>query len=287
MPTLCGAIIARDAERTIGRCLDSLAWADSLLVVVDDRTVDATAELAVRHGARVEVRPFQDFARQRNAALELAASDWVLFVDDDEVVTPELAEEARRAVDAGEPDIAGYWVPRRNILFGRWVRHTGWGPDYQLRLLRSRDARYREDRTVHELVDLHGKAGYLSSPLVHYNYATLKEFLHRQRRYARMEAADMRRRGLRIKPWSYLLQPWRQFWRRFITWEGYRDGVLGLVLSSLMAYYELVTYLELRRLWRSQPGSPVEQRIPRADAEMPPGPAGASKSGPPAQDHRA
>jgi glycosyltransferase involved in cell wall biosynthesis len=224
-------------------------------VVVDDRTVDTTAEIAARRGARVEVRAFVDFARQRNAALRMAASDWVFFVDDDEVVTPELAQEIRGIVDSGEGHKVGYWVPRKNILFGRWVRHTGWSPDYQLRLLHARDAAYREDRTVHELAVLHGEEGYLHNPLVHYNYSTLAEFCGRQRDYAAMEAADLFRRGVRAKPQNYLLQPWRQFWRRFVTWQGYRDGAIGLLLSSLMAYYELRTYLDLRKLWRTPRGS--------------------------------
>ncbi len=252
MATICGAIIARDAAHILDRCLDSLAWADTLLVVVDDRTTDATAEVAARHGARVEVRPFLDFARQRNAALRLAGADWVLFVDADEVVTRELAEEVRR-VTAGASPASGYWIPRRNILFGRWVRYTGWSPDHQLRLLRCRDATYLEDRTVHELVDLRGEAGYLQNPIIHYNYATLGEFHRRQRFYASMEAADMHRRGVRTKPQNYLLQPWRQFWRRYVRWQGYRDGGLGLLLSLLMAYYELVTYVELRSLGRVRP----------------------------------
>ncbi|MGE5620124.1 MAG: glycosyltransferase family 2 protein [Sphingomonadaceae bacterium] len=249
MATICGAIIARDAADTIERCLASLAWTDGQVVVVDDRTADATAEIAARRGALVDVRPFVDFARQRNAALQLAATDWVLFVDDDEVVTDELAAEIRATIESPKP-AAGYWIPRKNLLFGRWVRHAGWSPDYQLRLLRRQDAHYREDRTVHELVDLRGEAGYLRNRLVHHNYSSLHEFLARQRTYAAMEAADMFRRGVRVKPRNYLLQPWRQFWRRYVTWQGYLDGGLGLLLSLLMGYYELRTYLELGRMWR-------------------------------------
>ncbi|MHB0869297.1 MAG: glycosyltransferase family 2 protein [Chloroflexota bacterium] len=250
MATICGAIIARDAAQTIGRCLASLSWTDSRLVVVDDRTVDSTAEIAARVGARVAVKGFVDFARQRNAALEMAEAEWVFFVDDDEVATEELAAEIRAIVESPNP-AAGYWVPRKNVLFGHWVRHAGWSPDYQLRLLRRRDASYRGDRTVHELVELQGEAGHLRNPLIHHNYASLGEFRSRQRFYAAMEAVDMFQRGVRIKPQNYLLQPWRQFWRRYVVWQGYRDGGLGLLLSILMGYYELRTYLELSRLRRA------------------------------------
>ena len=251
MSTVCAAIIARDAADTIERCLLSLQWADSLLVVVDDRTRDATAELARSIGARVELHGFEDYARQRNAALRIADSDWVLFVDADEVVTPELAEEVRCITGLYEGAAPGYWIPRRNIILGRWVRHAGWSPDYQMRLLRRADASYREDRIVHEVVDLKGQAGYLRNPLLHYNYSTLGEFMERQRHYARMEAVNRLRQEVRIKPQNYILQPWRQFWRRYVTLEGYREGWLGLLLSALLGYYELRTYLDLRALQRS------------------------------------
>ncbi len=251
MATVCAAVIARDAASTIERCLRSLSWADGLLVVVDDRTADATAEIARSIGARVEHRRFEDYARQRNAALDLAEADWVFFVDADEVATEDLAQEVRCITGLYEGTAPGYWVPRRNIILGRWVRHAGWSPDYQMRLLRRAEARYREDRMVHELVDLGGRpAGYLRNPLVHYNYGTLGEFCTRQRHYARMEAMNRKQQGVRIKPQNYLLQPWRQFWRRFVTLEGYREGWLGFLLSALLGYYELRTYLDLRAIQR-------------------------------------
>ncbi len=245
MSSVCGAVIARDAERTIARCLRSLAWADSLLVVLDDRTTDDTCGIASRLGAMVEKRTFADFARQRNAALDLIECEWVLFADADEVVTPELAAEVRAVTADSARTEAGYWIPRKNIIFGRWIRHAGWSPDYQLRLLRRDRARYREDRIVHELVELQGEAGYLSNPFIHYNYTTFGEFIDRQRRYASLEAANRYHRGLRARPHNYLLQPWREFWRRYVLLDGYKEGLLGLVLSVTLAYYEFKTYVEM------------------------------------------
>lgn len=252
MATICAAVIARDEEKNIERCLRSLAWADSMLVIIDDRTTDGTASIAETCGAAVTVRHFLDYARQRNAALEVADTEWVLFVDADEIVTPELASEVR-TVTADASATAGYWIPRKNILFGHWIRHAGWSPDYQLRLLRRRCAHYQEGRTVHELVDLDGAAEYLKCLLIHYNYDTLQQFIVKQRAYTAMTALDMFRRGIRVKPQNFLLQPWRQFWRRYILLQGYRDGWLGLLLSALLAYYELKTYLRLRILWKSYP----------------------------------
>ena len=222
-------------------------------MVVDDRTMDGTVAKAQARGARVEVRPFADFARQRNSALEMARAEWVLFVDADEVVTHELATEVRETLGKAREEIAGYWIPRKNLLFGRWIRHAGWSPDRQLRLLRRDRARYREDRTVHELVDLQGDAGHLRTPFVHYNYDTIGQFVAKQKVYASMEAADLYRRGIRPRPQNYLLQPWRQFWRRYVLLEGFKDGALGLILSLLLAYFEWRTYVELRSLWRGKP----------------------------------
>ena len=197
MDRICAAVIARDAANTIEACLLSLSWADDLLVVVDDRTTDDTGKLAAACGARVTLRKFKDYASQRNAALAIAEGDWVLFVDADEEVPPALASEIRSLVDVVDTRMAGYWVPRDNILFGRSFRYAGWYPDYQLRLLRRGRATYRTDRSVHELVLLDGESGHLSSTIVHHNYDRLSQFVSRQKVYAGMEAADMFKRGVR------------------------------------------------------------------------------------------
>ena len=237
-------VLTRNEEKNIGPCLESVAWADEL-IVLDALSEDKTVEIARTHGARVHQRPFRDFAAQRNAALELATHEWVFFVDADERATPELAAEVRRVIEGEEP--VGWWVPRRNYIFGRWVRHAGWSPDYQLRLFRRDRGRYDEAREVHELVLLDGPAGYLENPLTHYNYESLAQFFARQEVYIGYEARIMHRQGLRARPHNFVLQPLREFRRRYVELEGYKDGWLGLLLSLLMAYYELVKY---GKLWR-------------------------------------
>jgi len=195
-------------------------------------------------GAKVHQRPFVNYPLQRNAALQLASRDWVFFVDADERVTPDLAEEIRRVAD--ETAFVGWWVPRKNYIFGKWIRHAGWFPDYQLRLLRRDRARYDETREVHELVDLDGEAGYLESPMTHYNYDTVEQFRAKQDLYVDYEARMMLEAGQRAKPHNFILQPLRQFHWRYFALEGYKDGWHGLLLSFLMAYYELV---RLKKLW--------------------------------------
>ena len=245
MTQLSTVTLARDEERNIGDCLASLAWADERIVLLDPRTRDRTGELARQAGARVCERPFTNFADQHQAALALASHDWVFSVDADERVTPELAEEVRQVIR--QPGPVGWWVPRHNVIWGRCIRHAGWYPDYQLRLMRRDRARYDPLRQVHELVELDGQAGHLTHPLVHYNYRTVGEFLLKTGRYTALEAEILRQAGVRPRWRSLVGQPAREFWRRYLTLQGYRDGGHGLLLCLLMAYYAGLTYWRLRR----------------------------------------
>jgi len=237
--SVTAAVIARDEEANVLSCLETVAWAEERLVL-DGGSADRTVELAREAGARVERRPFDDFARQRNAAMALAANDWILFVDADERVTPELAQEVRETVDRPEHD--GYFIPRFNYIFGKVMRATGWYPDYQMRLLDRRHARYDEAVPVHEVVRLdRGEPGYLRQHFIHYNYATLGQFLRKQERYSAFEAKHLRATGpVRLR--SVLSMPVREFIRRFWQLQGWRDGGHGLLLSLLMAYFTFRRY---------------------------------------------
>ena len=233
---LTAAVIARDEERNIADCLDSLAFAAERLVLVAAQTVDGTREVARLHGARVEERLFDNFAAQRDAALPLASCDWVLFVDADERVTPALRDEIGRTL--AEPGgVRGYWIPRHNLLMGRVVRHAGWYPDHQLRLLQRNFAHFDPERPVHELALVDGPVGQLREPLVHYNYASLAEFVRKQERYAALEADRWLSMYGRPRGRAIIGQPLREFWRRYVTLGGYREGRLGFVLCALLAYY--------------------------------------------------
>jgi len=248
MAEISVVVLARNEEKNIGPCLETLQWADEL-VVLDSFSDDATVEIAQDMGAEVYQRRFVDYPSQRNTALQLASKEWVFFVDADERATAELAEEIRRVVD--EVGLVGWWVPRKNYIFGKWIRHAGWFPDYQLRLLRRDRAQYDEEREVHELVDLDGEAGYLESLMIHYNYDTIQQFRARQDIYTDNEARMMFESGERARLRNIILQPLRQFHWRCITLEGYKDGWHGLLLSLLMAYYEFVKY---KKLWRFDEG---------------------------------
>jgi hypothetical protein len=233
---LTAAILARDEERMLPECLASVAFADERLVLVDAATVDRTREVARLSGARVEERALDTFAAQRDAALRLSQGDWVLFVDADERVTPALRQEVLATI-AHPKARRGFWIPRHNYLMGRVVRHAGWYPDYQLRLLERGQAHFDPLRPVHEVALVDGGVGYLCEPLVHFNYATLAEFLRKQERYCHLESERWRATYGRPRARAVLGQPAREFWRRYITLQGYREGPLGLVLSAVLAYY--------------------------------------------------
>jgi (heptosyl)LPS beta-1,4-glucosyltransferase len=245
-PTLAVVVLARDEERNIHDCLQSVSWADKRCVLVDPRSTDRTVELALGAGAAVQQHPFVGFADQRNAALAMFEADWIFFVDADERGTPGLAPEVRRVIR--RESAVGWWVPRRNYIWGHWIRHAGWYPDYQLRLLKRGFARYDPARQVHEVVILEGPEGYLQNPLIHYNYATVRQFLQRQDFYADYEASMLVKHGGRPKPHNLVLQPLREFRRRYLTLRGYKDGGHGLLLSLLMAYYTFVAYFRARRM---------------------------------------
>jgi hypothetical protein len=234
---LGAVVITYNEEAHITACLESLRFADEHLVF-DSFSTDRTVSLAEAWGARVLQRPFDHYAGQRNAALEAVAGrvDWVLFVDADERVPDALADEVR---DALHTDAAAYRIPRDNILFGRLTRGAGWWPDYQTRLLRMGRAHYDPQRQVHEVVVLDGLLGTLRNPITHYNYRDVAQFMEKQRRYTAYDAQILYQQGYHPRPHQYLTQPLRHFWWRFVTLRGYRDGLHGLRLSALMAWYEL------------------------------------------------
>lgn len=247
MAELAAVVLTRNEERHIGDCLDSLAWAGER-VVFDDFSTDCTVEIAKTQGARVVEHRFENFAAQRNAALDAVEARWILFVDADERATPALAEEVLRVIGLeGERARAGWWVPRHNYMIGHRMRGGGWYPDHQLRLLRRDRARYDPAHPVHEIVILDGEAGYLENPFIHYNYDTVAQFRQKTGRYTTFEAQILHEQGVRVRPWTYVTMPLREFWRRFVKLEGYRDHVYGLLFCGLMAWYTLATYLQLRR----------------------------------------
>ena len=243
-------VLTKDEERDLPACLASAVGLAQRLVVLDSGSRDRTLEIARSFTPHVYVRMFTGYASQRNAALALADTTWILFLDADERLTPAGRAELRAVLADGDdrPEGApvGYAFPRHNDFFGRILQGGGWWPDYQLRLFRRDRARYDAGHEVHEIVLLDGPQACLREPLLHRNYDSWSEFHAKQRDYANYHADDLARRGIRPRPWTYATQPIREFRRRFVTLGGWRDGTLGVALGLSMAWYEGSAYWQLR-----------------------------------------
>lgn len=260
MPRLSVIIITKNEAATLGPALDSVAWADER-VVVDSESTDETAEIGRRAGARVVVRPWPGYAAQKNHAAGLAAHDWVLSLDADERVTPELAREIQ-ALLRQEPPARGYRVPRVTFAFGRWLRSTDWYPDRQLRLYDRRRGRWNESRRVHESVQLDegGTPAVLSGELQHVGYRGLAHHVGTINRYTTLAAQDMADGGRRASVGDLLVQAPLAFLRNYLLRGGIRDGSVGLVVSLMNAYYVLLKYAKLWELQRAAPASRPDAR---------------------------
>jgi hypothetical protein len=258
---LAAIVLTHNEQSHIGECLDTLAWVPHR-VVVDDGSCDRTVQIARERGAQVIDHALQNFAAQRDFALGAVEAEWVLFVDADERVTPGLAQQVSHLLSDPESlEYAGWWIPRHNIMIGHQMRGGGWYPDHQLRLLRRTKARYDPSHPVHEIVILDGEAGYLDEHFLHYNYDSVAQFRRKMRRYTAFEAEILHEQGARLRPWTLLSMPLREFWRRFITLRGYRDHLYGLLFCGLMSWYTFITYRHLGRIRRSRantalPGTP-------------------------------
>ena len=239
-------ILTRDEERMIVDCLQSLKLLDAPVSILDSGSTDATMRLASEFDVEIHTRAFDGFASQRNAALELATADWVLFMDADERLTPELCAEIPRAISSAGPEIAAYSIPRRNIAFGRVLNGGGWWPDYQTRLLRRDRCRYRAEHEVHEVVEANGITMALSNSMVHLNYETRLEFIRKQRQYTEMRISSTPGTAIPRRR-RYAGAPVREFLRRFVAMHGFRDGLDGLMMAGTLAIEEIRTVHGLRR----------------------------------------
>jgi glycosyltransferase involved in cell wall biosynthesis len=249
MPRLSVFIIALNQEANIGPCLESVSFADEI-VVVDTGSTDRTVELARAYTDRVIDAPWEGFGRTKNYALDQARGDWVFSLDTDERVSPALREEILAVVRADGP-LNGYRVPRKNYFCGRWIRHLGWYPDYTLRLFRRGQGRFR-DREVHEEVVVAGPVGTLTTPLDHYSYLSVSEYVTRMDRYARLAAQELAKAGRRPYPGELFVRPFFSFLHLYFIRLGFLEGTPGYTLAVLMSMYKFLKYYYLRELARGR-----------------------------------
>jgi (heptosyl)LPS beta-1,4-glucosyltransferase len=245
--SLSVTVIALNQEANIAPCLESVTFADEI-VVVDTGSTDRTVELARAFTDRVVTTEWQGFALTKNFALDQARGDWVLSLDTDERVSAALKEEILQVVRADGP-CHGYRVPRKNYFGGRWIRRLGWYPDYTLRLFRRDLGRFRE-RQVHEEVVVPGPVGRLQTPLDHYSYDNLNQYAARQDRYARLAAHELAGAGRRPHPGELIWRPFFTFLKLYFLRLGFLEGSLGYNLAWQGSRYNFLKYYYLRQIIR-------------------------------------
>lgn len=251
MPNLSAVIIAQDEERTIGKALAALKDLATEIVLVDSGSTDRTPEIARDYGARVIHQNWLGYAAQKNFAIEQAGGDWILSLDADEVLTPELCAEIKSLLNSSSlENFDGYKISRLMFVGDSAINHGGFYPDAQLRLFRKGRGKFN-DRLVHESVQVEGRVGRLRHDILHYSYEDIAHFIRAHDKYARLAAQESLRSGLKAGSASllnlYLHPVWTFFYRYFYRF-GFLDGKLGLQMNLAYSKYVQKKILYLRQL---------------------------------------
>ena len=240
MPQLSAIVITRDEAANIGDCLDSVAFCDER-IVVDCGSSDGTVDIAKAKGARVAFHEWRGFGPQKNFALSLATGDWVLSIDADERVTPELAGAIKAAVADASAD--AWELPRRSSFCGRELRHSGWSRDYVLRLFRRGKARF-DDAVVHERAICDGPINRLDQLLLHYPVLRLEDALSRMDRYSTASAAALVASGRKVSFLAGIGHGFFSFLRAYVLRLGFLDGAEGFLLAVANAEGSYYRYMK-------------------------------------------
>lgn len=248
-------VMTRDEEANIERCLGSVAWAAEI-VVADTGSTDRTVELARRFTDKVYTMEWRGYAGTRALAVERTSQPWVLWLDADEAVTPELAEEIRSVVLGGDDSVAAYKMPRKAFFLGRWIRHCGWYPDYVTRLFRRDRARFGTGLSPHEGLVVDGAVGRLRSDLLHHTYPTLALALEKLSRYATILAEEMRKKGRTAGFPDLVVRPAFRFVQMYVLRLGFLDGAHGFAVCVLHSWYVFLKYAKLWEATRARRRQP-------------------------------
>ncbi len=235
-------ISAFNEEKKIRECIESVQWAAEI-ILIDNTSTDSTAAIAKKLGAKVYTRKNNLMLNvNKNFGFSKASHNWILSLDADERITPDLQKEIIETLSNENLQYNAFSIPRKNIIFGKWIEHTGWYPDYQLRLFKKNFGKF-EERHVHEQIVVEGQISTLKNPMTHMHYDSISQFLHKTFIiYAPNEASEYLRKGYQFNYLDALRFPLNEFFSRYFAREGYKDGLHGLVLSLLMAAYHLVVF---------------------------------------------
>ena len=260
MSKLSVYVIAYNDEPNMQACLESVAgWGDEL-IVVDSHSTDRTAVISRAYTDKVYQVDFTGFGDLRNQAVAFTTHEWVFSLDSDERMTPELKDEIQLLLDRG-PDKDAYFVPRKNYFLGRWIKHCGWYPDYrQPQLFRKSRFHYREE-LVHESFDCDGPVGFLKRPALQYPFRDIDHYVAKQERYSDLMARRMVEQGRKFSFHQMLTHPLGSVFKMYVLRAGFLDGMPGLILSGLYAYY---TFMKYAKFWESSLAAKVRGETVRS-----------------------
>lgn len=247
--SLSVVIITFNEERNIARCLQSLKFSDKLfkskeIILVDSFSQDKTVSVARSKGVKVFQRAWKGYSNQKSWALGRCKGDWVLCLDADEELTPELIREMERLVPSTPPGVDGYLIKRRNIFLGKWIKHCGWWPDSQLRLIKAKSGWFT-DAAVHEGLEVKGRTLEFDEPMNHYSNDSIFQYLEKMNRYSSLAIVKVKPKKIRYW-WFYVtVFPCLVFFRMFVTRKGFLDGWHGLVVCGLSAFHDFCKYAKL------------------------------------------
>jgi glycosyltransferase involved in cell wall biosynthesis len=240
------AIITLNAAAELDRCLASVAFADEV-VVLDQGSSDETAEVCARHGAALHQTEWLGFGRTKQKAADLCRNPWVLSIDSDEKVTPELRDAIENLPD--RPGPSAFEVNRLSRFLGQWIRHCGWHPEYVARLFDTRRARFN-GKPVHESIVTEDEVGRLDGLMLHYTYESMEQYIEKLNRYTTLAADELHAAGRSTSLLSAVVRAKVAFWRMWLFKGGILDGMAGTVLCLSSSFYVLSKYVKLWRMGR-------------------------------------
>jgi len=236
-------VITKDEEKNISDCLKSVEWADEI-IVVDSESTDKTIELAKKFTDKIFIRKWEGYVPQKRYAMSLAKNEWVLSIDADERITPELKEEIQIL---SQNDFNGFRIRRKNFLMNKEITSCGWEKDYQLKLFR-KDKADLNDRLVHEKFIVEGKVGTLKNPMLHYTFSSFTDYLNKINYYTSLKAQELFNSKNKIGGWTIFSHTVSAFFAFFFIRKGFKDGVYGLIISLLHSVSTMMNYVKLWEL---------------------------------------
>lgn len=255
MPHISVYILTYNEENKIGDAIKSALWADEV-VVVDSNSTDSTVSIAETLGARVVNAPFEGFGKLRNAAINACTHEWIFSLDSDERFTPSAVDEITGIINSQDPADA-YFVPRRNYFMGRWIKYSGWYPDYrQPQLFRKECMVFWEDDEVHEGYNVNGSIGYLSNPIWQFPFRNLEQLQIKANRYSSLGAEKLNRKGKKASMCKALGHGLAAFIQIYILKMGFLDGWPGFMIAFGNfegTFYRYSKLVEMQEGWEQPP----------------------------------